>query len=132
MPPKRPNGNSTLTCPHRIGAFGIVFVLPVLVYAFAFFCNDVSGCPAPSLLHPSTLTLGRLKDEIGWPEDGFTALYDTQVTLWVLAYYLLSLLLQIFLPGIIVEGTQLACGGRHRYKFNCEIKYHTPFHPHLQ
>ncbi|KAL1989356.1 hypothetical protein VTN96DRAFT_118 [Rasamsonia emersonii] len=101
-----------------IGAFGIVFGLPVLVYCFAFFCNDVSGCPAPSLLHPSTLSLEKLKQEIGWPEGGISALYDTQVTLWVLAYYFLSLVMQIFLPGQEVEGVVLACGGRHKYKFN--------------
>lgn len=88
------------------------------MYCFAFFCNDVSGCPAPSLLHPSTLSLEKLKQEIGWPEGGISALYDTQVTLWVLAYYFLSLVMQIFLPGQEVEGVVLACGGRHKYKFN--------------
>ncbi|KAF9895365.1 erg24, C-14 sterol reductase [Aspergillus nanangensis] len=75
------------------GAFGIVFGLPVLVYAFFFLCNDVSGCPAPSLLHPSSLTLDQLKTEVGWPEEGLWAFYDTGVTLWVLSYYLLSLVL---------------------------------------
>ena len=95
-----------------------MFGLPVLTYAFAFFCNDISGCPAPSLLRPSTLTLETLKSEIGWPEQGISALYDTRVTLWVLAYYVLSLLLQISLPGQEAEGVNLACGGRHKYKFN--------------
>jgi len=59
-----------------------------------------------------------LKQEIGWPEGGIAALYDTQVILGVLSYYLLSLLLYVFLPGHEVEGTELACGGRHKYKFN--------------
>ncbi|KAL2014707.1 hypothetical protein VTN00DRAFT_2232 [Thermoascus crustaceus] len=101
-----------------IGAFGIVFGLPVLIYSLAFFCNDVSGCPAPSLLHPSTLTIDKLKSEIGWPEEGIKALYDTGVTLWVLGYYFLLLVMQIFLPGQEVEGVVLACGGRLKYKFN--------------
>lgn len=103
---------------HRPGAFGIVFGLPLLVYTFAFLCNDVSGCPAPSLLHPSTLTLEQLKEEVGWPKGGLADLYSTDVTLWVLGYYLLSLVLYVFLPGQEAAGTELACGGRLRYKFN--------------
>ncbi|PCH00879.1 Ergosterol biosynthesis ERG4/ERG24 [Penicillium occitanis (nom. inval.)] len=101
-----------------LGATGIVFGLPVLIYCFAFFCNDISGCPAPSLLHPLTLTWDKLKVEIGWPANGVFGLYDTEVTLWVLSYYALLLFLQIFLPGEEVEGVELACGGRHKYKFN--------------
>ncbi|PWY95796.1 c-14 sterol reductase [Aspergillus sclerotioniger CBS 115572] len=101
-----------------LGAFGIVFGLPVLVYSFTFLCNDVSGCPAPSLLHPSTLSLDQLKAEVGWPEAGLAEFYDTRVTLWVLSYYLLSLVMQVFLPGQEADGTELACGGRLRYKFN--------------
>jgi Delta14-sterol reductase len=64
--------------------------------------------------------LEKLKEDIGWPEEGFSGLYDANVTLCVLGYYLLSLLQQIFLPGEVTEGTQLACGGRHRYKLNGE------------
>lgn len=95
-----------------------MFGLPVLVYSFTFLCNDVSGCPAPSLLHPSTVTLDQLKAEVGWPKGGFADFYDTSVTLWVLGYYLLSLAMYVFLPGQEVEGTELACGGRLPYKFN--------------
>ncbi|KAJ5626176.1 hypothetical protein N7510_002485 [Penicillium lagena] len=101
-----------------LGAFGIVFGLPVLVYTFYFVCNDVSGCPAPSLLHPSTLSLERLKREVGWPKEGIVALYDTQAMLWTLSYYAFSLFLQVFLPGQEAEGIALACGGRLKYKFN--------------
>ncbi|KAL2826881.1 ergosterol biosynthesis ERG4/ERG24 [Aspergillus cavernicola] len=100
------------------GGFAIIFGLPVLLYGFTFLCNDVSGCPAPSLLHPSTLTIDQLKEEVGWPEGGVRALYDTKVFLWVLSYYLLQLVLYVVLPGQEVEGTELACGGRLRYKFN--------------
>ncbi|WEW55303.1 erg24, C-14 sterol reductase [Emydomyces testavorans] len=59
----------------------MTFGLPLLVYSFAFFCNDVSGCPAPSLLHPSTLSIEALKSEIGWPENNIRGLYDGRVTL---------------------------------------------------
>ena len=92
--------------------------LPALIYTFTFFCNDVSGCPAPSLLHPSTLSLDQLKKEVNWPQDGLKGFFDARVTLWVLSYYLLSLALNVFLPGDEVEGTELACTGRLRYKFN--------------
>jgi delta14-sterol reductase len=102
----------------RLGAFGIVFGLPVLIYLFTFVCNDVSGCPAPGLLSPSTLSLDQLKREVGWPEEGITALYDTEVTLWTLSYYAFSLFLQVFLPGQEAEGVDLACGGKLKYKFN--------------
>ncbi|KAJ5894167.1 Delta(14)-sterol reductase [Penicillium taxi] len=101
-----------------LGAFGIVFGLPILVYTFTFVCNDISGCPAPSLLHPSTLTLNQLKYEVGWPEEGIAGLFDLQVTLWTLSYYAFSLFMQIFLPGQEAEGVPLACGGRLTYKFN--------------
>ncbi|KAJ6005555.1 Delta(14)-sterol reductase [Penicillium sp. IBT 35674x] len=101
-----------------LGAFGIVFGLPILVYVFTFVCNDVSGCPAPSLLNPSTLSIDQLKREVGWPKEGVTGLFDLDVTLWVLSYYAFSLFLQISLPGQVLEGVPLACGGRHKYKFN--------------
>ncbi|KAE8383619.1 ergosterol biosynthesis ERG4/ERG24 [Aspergillus bertholletiae] len=100
------------------GAFGIVFGLPILIYSFTFLCNDISGCPAPSLLSPSTLSLDQLKKEVNWPQDGPKGFFDARVTLWVLGYYLLSLVLYVFLPGEEVEGTELACTGRLRYKFN--------------
>ena len=69
-------------------------------------------------MNPSTLSLEQLKNEVGWPEEGVAALYDTKVTLWTLSYYAFSLFLQVFLPGQEAEGVELACGGRLRYKFN--------------
>ncbi|KAI5298060.1 Delta(24)-sterol C-methyltransferase, partial [Ascosphaera pollenicola] len=122
--PAKPAGDSAAEERHQYEFFGppgaifITFVLPLVVYSLAFFCNDVSGCPAPSLLHPSRLNLLQLKHEIGWPEEGIVGLFDLDVFGKVLGYYLLLLLLQIFLPGTTVEGVQLACGGRHKYKMN--------------
>ncbi|KAJ5095454.1 erg24 C-14 sterol reductase [Penicillium alfredii] len=105
-------------CGKPLGAFGFIVGLSTLIYAFTFLCNDVSGCPAPSLLDPSTLSLDTLKEDVNWPQGGLNAFFDLQVTLWVLSYYLLSLILYVFLPGKVVEGTELACKGRLRYKFN--------------
>ncbi len=113
-----PPASNSVTDRCSYGGFAIIFGLPVLLFAFTFLCNDVSGCPAPSLLHPSTLTLDNLKQEVGWPEGGIPALYDTEVLLWVLGYYVLQLVLYVVLPGPVVEGTELACGGRLWYKFN--------------
>ncbi|KAK5095947.1 erg24, C-14 sterol reductase [Lithohypha guttulata] len=113
--PEPPHGYEFFGPP---GAFLITFGLPVLVYATAFLCNDVSGCPAPALLHPSTLTWVKLKHQIPWPEEGIRGVHSWEVTAWVSAYYFLSLFLQLLLPGEYVEGLQLSCGGRHTYKFN--------------
>ncbi|KAF9732165.1 Delta(14)-sterol reductase [Paraphaeosphaeria minitans] len=98
------------------GAFAISFLLPVLCYAFTFLCNDISGCPAPSLLHPSTLDFEQLKKEVGWP--GFSGLITWNAVLGNFAYYLLSLTLYAFLPAEELEGTELRTGGRLKYRFN--------------
>lgn len=103
-----------------LGAFGITVGLPLLCYVFTFACNDVSGCPAPSLLSPSTLTLDRLKQEVGWPGEGIWGLASWKATGGVLAYYLLSAILYRVLPAEEVEGVVLDCGGRLKYRFNCE------------
>ncbi|KAL3964975.1 hypothetical protein ACCO45_001979 [Purpureocillium lilacinum] len=87
------------------GAFGISFGLPILVYVFTFACNDISGCPAPSLLSPKTLSLDRLKVEVGWPKEGIAGLASWEATAAVLGYYLVNLILYRVLPA-----TE---GGRH-------------------
>lgn len=100
------------------GAFVVSFGLPILLYAFTFACNDISGCPAPSLLSPKTLSLDALKREVGWPENGIWGFASWSVTGWTIAYYLFSAVLHRVLPGTIVEGTPLSDGGRLKYKFN--------------
>ncbi len=102
----------------RLGAFGVSFGLPLLVYLFTFVCNDISGCPIPSALSPLTLKLDALKREAGWPADGVLGLGSWKVTGAVLGYYLFSLVLYRVLPGVEVEGVQLASGGKLKYKFN--------------
>ncbi|ELR10071.1 erg24, C-14 sterol reductase [Pseudogymnoascus destructans] len=98
------------------GAFAISFLLPIVVYITNFVCNDIYGCPIPSVLDPKTLTWDKIKTETGWP--GWNGIVSFEATGWVLAYYFLSLVLHRFLPGQIVEGTELAIGGRLKYKFN--------------
>ncbi|PKS10286.1 hypothetical protein jhhlp_002037 [Lomentospora prolificans] len=101
-----------------LGAAAISFGLPILMYIFTFACNDISGCPAPSLLDPQNLDLEQLKREVGWPENGILGLFDTNVTLFVVGYYLVNLLLYGILPANEVQGTELATGGRLTYRFN--------------
>lgn len=96
----------------------MVFGLPVLCYLFIFVCNDVSGCPVPSLLAPSTLTLQTLKQDIGWPAAGIRGLASWDVSAKVLGYYLFSAILHRVLPGEEVMGTELLSGGKLKYKFN--------------
>ncbi|EKD20194.1 uncharacterized protein L3040_007191 [Drepanopeziza brunnea f. sp. 'multigermtubi'] len=101
-----------------LGAFGISFGLPIAVYAATFLCNDISGCPVPSALSPSTLTIEQLKRDVGWPADGIYGLASWDVNMKVLGYYLLSLVLHRVLPGEEIEGVELAAGGKLKYKLN--------------
>lgn len=101
------------------GATAIVFGLPVLLWVFFFACNDVTGCPVPSLLSPRTLTWDKLKSEIPWPADGLRGFVSWEATAWLLAYYFLSLLLHVALPAQEVLGTKLKESGRPlKYRFN--------------
>lgn len=102
-----------------IGAAGIVFGLPVLMNVMYLGCNDVSGCPAPALLELRSLTWDTLKAQIPWPEDGIWGFASWKVTGWVLAYYLLSLVLYRVLPATEVYGTKLRESGKPlKYRFN--------------
>lgn len=101
------------------GATGIVFGLPVLLWTLFFACNDVSGCPAPSLLSPRELTWAKLKSEIPWPENGLLGFVSLDATLWLFAYYFLSLVLHVVMPAEEVLGTKLKESGRPlKYRFN--------------
>src|SRR3954470_1756118 len=94
------------------GATATVFGLPVLLWTLFFVCNDKTGCPAPSTLSPSALTLEKLKAETPWPDDGIWGLCSWEVMGWTLAYYLLSLILYRFLPAQELLGTKLVQSGR--------------------
>lgn len=104
--------------------------LPVACYALTLLCNDVTGCPAPSLLSTTKLfskpsfssksgwqhALETLAKESGWP--GFAGLINLEAVLGTLAWYSLSLALNVLLPAQEVEGTVLRSGGRIKYRFN--------------
>jgi Delta14-sterol reductase len=59
-----------------------------------------------------------LKAETPWPQEGWSGLVDLKVIGWVLAYFALSIVMQLVLPGIEANGVELDCGGRHHYKSN--------------
>ncbi|KAF5863648.1 erg24, C-14 sterol reductase [Aspergillus alliaceus] len=102
-----------------LGAGAITLGLPILLYFFVFACNDITGCPAPSLLNPRTLSWEMLRLEIGWPNGAIWELGSWQVTGLVLAYYLLSMILWRILPAHETHGTKLVQHGRPlTYRFN--------------
>ncbi|KAM9877894.1 delta -sterol reductase [Verticillium dahliae] len=100
------------------GTAGVSTILPIIVYALAFACNDVSGCPAPSLLDPKNIDLAQLKREVGWPEEGIWGLGSFNATLAVVGYFFFNALLYRFLPAQEVDGVVLASGGKLKYRFN--------------
>ncbi|KAI9749598.1 MAG: hypothetical protein M4579_006809 [Chaenotheca gracillima] len=101
-----------------LGTLGISIGLPLVCYLTAFLCNDVSGCPVPSVLHPSQLSLETLKRDAGWPANGVLGLINAKAFGSTLAYYFLSAVLQAVLPGEEVQGVSLRSGGKLNYKFN--------------
>lgn len=105
----------------RVGAPTIFFSLPVLLNALYFTCNDKTGCPVPILLSPSDFTWETLKSQIPWPQDGLWGLASWKVTGWLLAYYMLSLVLHVVLPANEILGTKLKQSGRPlKYRLNCK------------
>lgn len=116
--PRDAFAQASLTSITSPGAAGISFGLPILCYVFTFVCNDISGCPAPSLLNPKTLSIEQLKLEVGWPTDGIYGLASWKASAAMAAYYLFNLILYRVLPAIETEGTVLASGGRLNYRFN--------------
>ncbi|CAG9952141.1 unnamed protein product [Clonostachys rosea f. rosea IK726] len=85
---------------------------------FAFVCNDISGCPAPSLLSPRTLDLNQLKREVGWPAEGVRGLFNWQSLFAYTGYLLVNAILYRLLPAVQVKGTVLPSGGRLDYRLN--------------
>ncbi|KAK2034956.1 ERG4/ERG24 ergosterol biosynthesis protein, partial [Colletotrichum zoysiae] len=114
--------SSWLTRPLSSDAFRLVFGLPLLLWMFYFICNEKTGCPAPSLLHPRTrnLTLTNLKAELPWPTDGILGFCSWEVFGWtIIACYLFTLLFHRILPAHEVFGMELIQSGRPlKYRFN--------------
>jgi delta14-sterol reductase len=93
-------------------------ITPAIVYLVTFLCNDVSGCPVPSILHPKSLTLTKLKEETNWPANGVSGLVSLHATVAIVGYYFVSLLLLKLLPGVECQGVELKTGGKLWYKLN--------------
>lgn len=109
---------------YSLGAAAITFGLPMLLYLFALTCNDVAGCPVPSLLHIRSLTWERLKAETEF-ETGMRAFFSWKVTGIAVAYYVWSLLLWRVLPAREVHGTKLVHHSRPlTYRFNGKHAQH--------
>lgn len=105
-----------------MGAAGIVSGLPVILYGFAFVCNDGSGCPVPSLLDRTTFTWDKFKSEIGWPKEGLRGLGSWEATWVVLGYYFFSLVLYRALPAEEVYGTKLSQNEKPlKYRLNGKV-----------
>jgi delta14-sterol reductase len=99
-----------------------MIAFPLLFYVFYFFCNDKSGCPAPILLDPRHVTWETLKAQIPWPDNGIRGFASWEVTGWLLAYYMFSLVLNVALPAQEVSGTKLRESGRAlKYRLNGRI-----------
>jgi delta14-sterol reductase len=110
-----------LTNSLSLGATAIVFGLPILMQVLYLGCNDVSGCPAPALLDPKTLSWAKFKSQVPWPQEGLAGFMSWEVTGWLFAYYFLSLVLYRILPAQIVLGTKLRESGKPlEYRFNCK------------
>ncbi|KAL4881733.1 ERG4/ERG24 ergosterol biosynthesis protein [Aspergillus karnatakaensis] len=89
----------------RCATVALTFGLPILLYGFAFDCNDSTGCPA---FPPS--------EEF---KEGLSGLFDFKVLVAVLAYYLLTLGLWRVLPAQEVHGTKLVHHDRAlKYRLN--------------
>ncbi|RAL16217.1 ERG4/ERG24 ergosterol biosynthesis protein [Aspergillus homomorphus CBS 101889] len=102
-----------------LGAAAITFGLPVLLYAFAFACNDVSGCPVPTLLQPRDLTWEKLKADAGLLNVSLSSFLSWKVTSVTVAYYVFGLFIWKILPAKEVHGTKLVHHDRSLlYRFN--------------
>jgi delta14-sterol reductase len=88
----------------------------------------VSGCPAPSLLDPKTLTFEKLKLDVNW--QGLETIFNVPAFLATLGWYATSMLLYTVLPATECEGTELKSGGRLKYRFNGMFVPHSLYHFH--
>ena len=95
--------------------------LPFACYLAAFLCNDVSGCPAPAVLHLSSFSFEKLAKDVAWP--GVMGLTNNSAMLALLGWYSLSFVLFAALPATEVEGIELNSGGRLKYKFNGMMRF---------
>lgn len=93
--------------------------LPACAYFMLLACNDISGCPAPSLLHPSTFTLDKFARDINWR--GPSTIFKWEAMLATVGYHLLIVLLHGIMPYTEAYGLELQKGGRIKYRMNSKL-----------
>lgn len=86
----------------------LTLLTPITIYGLYFSCSSPSGCPAPfAQWIPNFLELDWLR--------GFL---DPTAFLIYFGWYAFTVAAWKFLPGDLVEGTELRAGGRKTYKIN--------------
>ncbi|OJK00244.1 hypothetical protein ASPACDRAFT_52026 [Aspergillus aculeatus ATCC 16872] len=82
-------------------------------------CNDVSGCPVPTLLQPRDFNWEQLKADANLRDIGLSNSLSWKVTLVTVAYYVFGLFLWKIIPAKKVHGTKLGHHDRPlQYRFN--------------
>lgn len=90
-----------------VGPVGIILGLPILTWAYSYFCN-AKGWPTPDALS----SLQNLSWEL------VASSWDSKVFLVYTAYWLLQALLYLVVPCQVVQGVQLRDGSRLKYPLN--------------
>lgn len=104
---------------YSLGAAAITFGLPLLLFLFAFGCNDVAGCPIPSLLPSRPFTWANVKADTGLLNLSLSNFISWEAIFITVAYYAYGLCLWRILPAKEVYGTKLVHHGRPLlYRFN--------------
>ncbi|KAF9517250.1 hypothetical protein BS47DRAFT_1340003 [Hydnum rufescens UP504] len=96
-----------------IGTSILVPVIPSVIYALYFACNDSSGgCPQPLAAIP--FFSYRAVSSLTW----WKGLWDAQAFLVYCAWMAFNVLAWAILPGDWVDGVELRDGTRQKYKIN--------------
>jgi Delta14-sterol reductase len=96
-----------------IGTSILVPVIPTVIYALYFACNDSSGgCPPPLAAIP--FFSYRAVSSLTW----WKGLWDTQAFLVYCAWMAFNVLAWAILPGDWVDGVELRDGTKQKYKIN--------------
>lgn len=94
----------------------LCILTPLTIYGLFYSCSSPSGCPAPLAEWLPNFT------SLWWTE----GLIDFKAFGIYLAWYAFTVAAWKFLPGELVEGTELRDGGRLKYKINGEIELSSP------
>ena len=96
------------------GALAISLLVPITTYALYFGCSEqTGGCPPPVSATFKDDILRALQNPDWWK-----SLWDTQATLYYLAWYAFTVVAWFVLPGDWVEGVTMRNGEKKLYKIN--------------